>query len=41
MKESLTWKCEQAGAYSLCNCKTEIITSTTTTTTTIGKKRIN
>jgi hypothetical protein len=41
MKESLTWKCEQAGGYPLCNCEQELTTSTTTTqlptTTTTAK----
>jgi hypothetical protein len=33
MKESLAWKCEQIGGYPLCNCKSELKTTTASTTT--------
>jgi hypothetical protein len=32
MKETITWKCEQIGGYPLCNCESELISTTTITT---------
>jgi hypothetical protein len=34
MKETITWKCEQIGGYPLCNCESDLMTTTTETTTT-------
>ena len=28
MKETMTWKCEQIGGYPLCNCESELMTTT-------------
>jgi hypothetical protein len=32
MKETITWKCEQIGGYPLCNCDSELISTSTITT---------